>query len=82
MKYDARAQRKKGGLSDADDMGCGQLTMTADTNDERRWLTAIYFINAPALPRNEKRKRELAALRTLQQWITAQRTAIRKSIQS
>lgn len=81
MKYDARSRRRKGGLSDEDDKGCGYLAMTADTDEEREWLTAIYFVNAPALPRNEKRKRELKALATIQKWVTYQRKQISRSNQ-
>lgn len=83
MIYDARARRRKGGLSDADDLGCGYLAITAETDEERKWLTALYLINAPvnapAIPRNEGRKRELKAVQIVQCWLTQQRKAIRSN---
>lgn len=54
----------------------------AEKLEKDEWLTAIYFVNAPALPRNDKRRRELKALATLQKWITYQRKRIKESVRS
>jgi hypothetical protein len=76
MIIEVATKRKKGGVSDADDRGVGMLKFSAEDEGERVFLTSLYFLFAPAIPRNEGCKRELDAITRLEDWLRVEHSRI------
>lgn len=68
MRIVAESKRRKGGISDDDNKGVGQIKLTADDDFEREFLTSIYVLLGGRSPQAREHPQYAPSRQFMNEW--------------